>query len=215
MWRNSKRIINHHEMFNASARGMSTFHTSERLCNHKGVRGTNAAQLCEGPFHREYTVFARVTGETAHRNTDTNARRKITLAVMELSLSWEGASWAVTRELYDILWNPKVHYRVHKSNSVILILSHINPVHTTLVIFKIHFNIINPRLHLSSHLFLSSAISFLVLWYKPECRGFETRWCEWISWIYLILLAALGNGVRSTSNRNEYQKHKNKNVCGE
>jgi hypothetical protein len=33
--------------------------------------------------------------------------------------------------------------------------------------------------------------------------------------IYLILLAALGPGVYSASNRNEYQKHKNSNVSGE
>jgi hypothetical protein len=45
-------------------------------------------------------------------------------------------------------------------------------------------------------------------------RGFETRWDEWIFWIYLILPAALGPGVYSSSNRNEYQKQKN-NVCGE
>jgi hypothetical protein len=31
---------------------------------------------------------------------------------------------------------------------------------------------------------------------------------------YLILTAALGPGVNSTSNRNEYPKQKN-NVCGE
>jgi hypothetical protein len=33
--------------------------------------------------------------------------------------------------------------------------------------------------------------------------------------IYLILPAALGPGVYSASNRNEYQKHKNNNVSGE
>jgi hypothetical protein len=33
--------------------------------------------------------------------------------------------------------------------------------------------------------------------------------------IYLILLAALGPGVYSASNRNEYQKQKNNNVSGE
>jgi hypothetical protein len=33
--------------------------------------------------------------------------------------------------------------------------------------------------------------------------------------IHLILLAALGPGVHSTSNRNEYQKQKNNNVSGE
>jgi hypothetical protein len=33
--------------------------------------------------------------------------------------------------------------------------------------------------------------------------------------IYLILPAALGPGVYSASNRNEYQKHYNNNVSGE
>jgi hypothetical protein len=40
--------------------------------------------------------------------------------------------------------------------------------------------------------------------YKPEGRRFKTRWDEWIFSIYLILPAALGPGVYSTSNRNEY-----------
>jgi hypothetical protein len=38
---------------------------------------------------------------------------------------------------------------------------------------------------------------------------------EVIFYIYLILLAALGPGVYSASNRNEYQKQKNNNVSGE
>jgi hypothetical protein len=50
------------------------------------------------------------------------------------------------------------------------------------------------------------------LCYKPQSRGFETRWGEWIFWIYLILPAALDPGVHSASNRNEYQEQKKKNV---
>jgi hypothetical protein len=50
--------------------------------------------------------------------------------------------------------------------------------------------------------------------YKPEGRGFETRWGDWFFSVYLILPAALGPEVYSASNRNEYQKHKN-NVSGE
>jgi hypothetical protein len=46
------------------------------------------------------------------------------------------------------------------------------------------------------------------LCYKPEGRGFETRWGEWFLSIYLILLVALGPGVYSSSNKNEYQKQK-------
>jgi hypothetical protein len=48
------------------------------------------------------------------------------------------------------------------------------------------------------------------LCYKPESRGFETQWGEYIFSIYLILPAALGPGVHSASNRNEYQKQKTK-----
>jgi hypothetical protein len=53
------------------------------------------------------------------------------------------------------------------------------------------------------------------LCYKPQGRGFETRWGELIFSIYLIFPAALDPEVYSASNRNEYQKHKNNNVLGE
>jgi hypothetical protein len=53
-----------------------------------------------------------------------------TYLLMELSPSWEAASCAATQELPSILWNPKVHYRVHKSRPPVPILSHIDSVHT-------------------------------------------------------------------------------------
>jgi hypothetical protein len=50
--------------------------------------------------------------------------------------------------------------------------------------------------------------------YKPEDRGFRLAEVSAFFSFYLILLAALGPGVFSTSNRNEYQKQIN-NVSGE
>jgi hypothetical protein len=79
---------------------------------------------------------------------------------MELSPSWEAISCSVSQEYPNILLNPKVHYRVHKSPPLIPILSEIIPVHTTpSYLSKLRFIIIpHPRQALSSALFLSHKI---------------------------------------------------------
>jgi hypothetical protein len=91
---------------------------------------------------------------------------------------------------------------------------------SSISVFWFHFNTISQDSGNNFYNFTFNitgargSIVVKALCYKPEGREFYTPCGECISSIYLILPDALGPGVYSASNRNEYQKQKN-NVSGE
>jgi hypothetical protein len=60
---------------------------------------------------------------------------------MKQSPSWEANRFAASQEIPRILWNPKIHYRIHQCPPPVSILSQLSPGH----IPTAHFLEINDK----------------------------------------------------------------------
>ena len=82
---------------------------------------------------------------TCHLIIQQNRFKTLNTYSLQQSPSWEANQFSASQEIPRILWNPKVHYRIHKCPPPVPILSQFEPVHTpTSYFLKIHFNIILP-----------------------------------------------------------------------
>jgi hypothetical protein len=81
---------------------------------------------------------------------------------MKHSPSWEANRFSASREIPRILWNPKVHYRIHECPPPVPIPSQLDPVHTP------HPTYWRYILILSSHLRLSLPSGFFPSGFTTE-----------------------------------------------
>jgi hypothetical protein len=96
--------------------------------------GTYASEkVFKGQPHKK--TSAKSTHDTRSQIIgSTNKSRKYTILITYL-LTYGAEPFLRSRQLCrerpSILWNPKVQYRLHKSPTLVPILSHINPIHTS------------------------------------------------------------------------------------
>ena len=117
---------------------------------------------------------------------------------MEQSLSWEANRSSVSQEIPRILWNPKVHFRIHKCPPPAPITSQVDPVLIPTPYFlKIHINIILPSAPGSSKWSL-----FLKVFSPKPCMylsSIRATWPFYLIHLHLITRIIFGEEYRSLS----------------
>ena len=93
-------------------------------------------------------LFVIAVSDISYWTVDVRKSRDITYLLthsMKQGPSWKANRFSASHEIPCILWNPKVHYHIHKCPPPVPIPSKLDPVHIrTSYFLKIHLNIILP-----------------------------------------------------------------------
>jgi hypothetical protein len=112
------------------------------LLRHHILRRWRVQQLSPRTLDKQEADYQRTM---FRKRTGMSNVESLTYLLTELSPSWGAAKFAAPQELPNILWNPKVQYRVHKRPPLAPIVSHINPIHSIpSYLSKIRSNIVRP-----------------------------------------------------------------------
>jgi len=115
---------------------------------------------------------------------------------MQHSPSWQANRFSASQEISRILWNPKVHYRIHKCPPTVSLLSQLDSVHIpTSHFLKTHLNIILPSTPGSS----KWSLSLRFLHQNPLLSPIRATCCAHLVILELIPRVMFGEQYRSLS----------------